>query len=222
MCFPNENKRSPTGLRQSYSGIWDQIKASVEAERRNEMASEGEEMYRVIKLLLYIFLNSTCSPGVGEGFTLVKDKYASGNFSFREDSPDTLLETRRAAIFLKTRNYFGNKLSGTLEVSLWWCAGTRRHWKVCSIKLEQQDDSWGYCFSMSSNWAEMSGWTLVFYNKTYSWLGTDHDVTTWNWFAFPAIRAPFHLALGGNLQQKYESNYLKSCNWFVFLKSCSQ
>lgn len=41
MCFPNENKRSPASLRQPYSGIWDQIKASVEAEKRNEMASEG-------------------------------------------------------------------------------------------------------------------------------------------------------------------------------------
>lgn len=54
----------------------------MEAERRNEMASEGE-MYRVIKLLLYIFLNNV-PPGVGEGFTSVKDKYASGNFSFRK------------------------------------------------------------------------------------------------------------------------------------------
>lgn len=43
-------------------------------------------MYRVIKLLLYIFLNSTCSRGVGEDFATVKDKCASGNFSFRKDS----------------------------------------------------------------------------------------------------------------------------------------
>ena len=63
-------------------------------------------MYRVIKLLLYIFLNSTCSPGVGEGFTLVKDKYASGNFSFREDSPIHFLRLGARRNFLENEKLF--------------------------------------------------------------------------------------------------------------------
>lgn len=40
MCFPNENKLRPASLRQLNSGIWDQIKTPVAAEKRNEIASE--------------------------------------------------------------------------------------------------------------------------------------------------------------------------------------
>lgn len=78
--FPNENKLRPAGLRQLNSGIWDQIKAPVEAERRNEITSE-REMYLVIKLLLYIFLNGTFSSGVVKA-VLGQRQYASGNFYF--------------------------------------------------------------------------------------------------------------------------------------------
>ena len=89
------------------------------AERRVEMASE-REMYRVIKLLLYIFLNGICSPSeLGRGLHLVKDKYASGNFGFEGKKIPRYTSWRRghSAIFLQTRNDFSNKLSGTLEVS---------------------------------------------------------------------------------------------------------
>lgn len=51
-------------------------------------------MYRVIKLPLYIFLNSSRSRGVGEDLAVVKDKCASCNFSLQERFPDTLLQDR--------------------------------------------------------------------------------------------------------------------------------
>lgn len=77
-------------------------------------------------------------PWSGRGLHFGQRQVCKWQFFLQGRFPDTLLETWHTAIFLKTRNYFGNKLSGTLEVSLWWCAGTRCHWKVCSIKLEQQ------------------------------------------------------------------------------------
>lgn len=76
----------------------------------------SEEMERVIKLLLYIFLNSACSRGEGEDFSTLKDKCGERQFFLQERFADTLLQPRRSAIFLKTRNYFSNKLSGTLEL----------------------------------------------------------------------------------------------------------
>lgn len=63
-------------------------------------------MYQVIKLLLYIYLNSICSPGVCEDFTLVKDKYASGNFSLREDTLIHFSETWAHGNFLENEKLF--------------------------------------------------------------------------------------------------------------------
>ena len=112
----------------------------MEAERRNEMASEGE-MYRVIKLLLYIFLNSRCSPGVGEGFTLVKDKYASGNFSLRGKIPRYTSRDLARRNFLENEKLFRQQVKRNFGSSHFDDVPAHAVTKVCSIKLEQQDDS---------------------------------------------------------------------------------
>lgn len=113
MCFPNENKRSPTGLRQSSSGIWDQIKGCCGGWKKKWNGFWGE-MYQVIKLLLYIYLNSICSRGVCEDFTSVKDKYASGNFSLREDSLIHFSETRAHSNFLENEKLFQQQVKRNL------------------------------------------------------------------------------------------------------------
>lgn len=77
----------------------------------------------------------------GRGLRHGQRQVREWQFFLQERFPDTLLQTWRTAIFLKTRNYFSNKLSGTLEAWLWWCASARCRWKVCSIKLEQQGNS---------------------------------------------------------------------------------
>lgn len=77
-------------------------------------------------------------PRSGRGLRHGQRQVRERQFFLQERFPDTLLQTGRAAISLKTRNYFSNKLSGTLEAWLWWCAGARCHWKVSPIKLEQQ------------------------------------------------------------------------------------
>lgn len=76
------------------------------------MASE-KKMYQVIKLLLYILLNSAR----GGDSALVKDTVCKWQFLPPEGRfPDTLLEKPAPGRNFpsKTRNYFGNKLSGTL------------------------------------------------------------------------------------------------------------
>lgn len=45
------------------------------------------EMYQVIKSLLYIFLNGTCSSGVVKPLRCGQRQYASGNFYFPKISP---------------------------------------------------------------------------------------------------------------------------------------
>lgn len=155
MCFPNENKRSPTGLRQSSSGIWDQIKGCCGGWKKKWNGFWGE-MYQVIKLLLYIYLNSICSRGVCEDFTSVKDKYASGNFSLREDSLIHFSETWAHSNFLENEKLFQQQVKRNLgSFTLMMCCQARCHRKVCSIKSEQRD-SRTYCLSMSSN----RGWNV--------------------------------------------------------------
>lgn len=54
-------------------------------------------------------------PWSGRGLRHGQRQVRKRQFFLQERFPDTLLQTWRAAIFLKTRNYFSNKLSGTLE-----------------------------------------------------------------------------------------------------------
>lgn len=136
MCFPNENKRSPTGLRQSYSGIWAQIKASVEAEKESWNGFWGGDVPSNKITPLYVPKQRMFPWSV---WGLYFGQRQVFKWQFLPPGKISRCTSRDTAIFLKTRNYFGNKLSGTLEVSLWWCAGTRCHWKVCSIKWEQQE-----------------------------------------------------------------------------------
>lgn len=54
-------------------------------------------------------------PWSGRGLRHGQRQVWERQFFLQERFPDTLLQTWCAAIFLKTRNYFSNKLSGTLE-----------------------------------------------------------------------------------------------------------
>lgn len=193
--------------------------------RRNEMASEGE-MYRVIKLLLYIFLNSTCSPQ--SGWRLRFWSKTSMQVAILPSGEIQAIHFSRlgaAAIFLKTRNYFSNKLSETLRkfhfddvpahahaaieryVPLNWNGGMTHkpiafQWAQTGLKRPDEQLYLTIKHTVSSELTMMCA--------------------TWNWLAIPVIQARFHLAFVGEIYNKNMTNYLKSSNWFVFSKSWSQ
>ena len=155
MCFPNENKLRPTGLRQLNSGIWDQIKTPVEAERRNEITCEGRctgnKMTPLYVPKRWMFLWSGWGPHLVEDsvqeaiFTSVKmQSNASlelGALQFAHWKP----RTKYIYIYIYILNLLSNKFNRTMSW-LTLLGGTGCHWRPLYAFKSTKNDFSNYMF----------------------------------------------------------------------------